>query len=250
MIAITRTLAEIKNDADIVCNDYNAAVRKDDVASAAKLKSQLDNFVGEYTATAQEICFKELESAENPMIEAVRRLNFESICVRSKKSTKSTIATSSVEFCEHPINLLKLHSRVPDGIGANHDWANILQKFNMLMTVQAASNLGAESDAVRIAKAFRISDIARDFDLGETPTSNTKLLKMLQTSIEAMIGSDYKASTHDVQFLKDAFTKKGRKALTIETASHTMFIRIVMEICHKILAEKGYCAASREVKKD
>ncbi len=86
-----------------------------------------------------------------------------------------------------------------------------------------------------------MSEIAREFDMGKNPTSKTNLLKTLQTVITAMLGEQYKATSHDVDFLMSVYSKKNRgKALTVTCANHRYFRNYLAEVCHRIATGKTY----------
>ena len=89
--------------------------------------------------------------------------------------------------------------------------------MNFLLTAQKAVDLGIDPKAVN--DSYAMSEIAREFDMGKNPTSKTNLLKTLQTVITAMLGEQYKATSHDVNFLMSVYSKKNRKALTVTCAN-------------------------------
>lgn len=76
--------------------------------------------------------------------------------------------------------------------------------------------------------------------MGKNPTSKTNLLKTLQTVITAMLGEQYKATSHDVNFLMSVYSKKNRKALTVTCANHRYFRNYLAEVCHRIVTGKTY----------
>ena len=85
-----------------------------------------------------------------------------------------------------------------------------------------------------------MSEIAREFDMGKNPVSKTNLLKTLQTVITAMLGEQYKATSHDVNFLMSVYSKKNRKALTVTCSNHRYFRNYLAEVCHRIVTGKSY----------
>lgn len=71
--------------------------------------------------------------------------------------------------------------------------------------------------------------------MGKNPASKTNLLKSLQVVITAMLGGDYKPTSHDVNYLLSIYSKKSRKALTVTCANHRYFVNYLAEICHRIV---------------
>lgn len=140
---------------------------------------------------------------------------------------------------ERQIDLLKLH-KYCDGIGEDHNWLYMVEKFNMLLTAQKAVDLGIDPKAIN--DSYAMSEIARGFDMGKNPASKTNILKTLRTIITAMLGEEFasKATSHDVNFLMSVYSRKSRKALTVTCANHKYMRGYVMEICHRILTDKAY----------
>jgi len=95
-------------------------------------------------------------------------------------------------------------------------------------------------DPKEIHDSYAMSEIARDFDMGKNPTSNTNLLRTLQMVITSMLGDGYKATSHDVAFLVSVYSKKNRRALTVSVANHKNFRNYIAEICHRIVTNKRY----------
>ena len=144
---------------------------------------------------------------------------------------------SALSDKERQIDLLKLH-KYCGKIGANENWAHIAQKMNFLLTAQKAVDLGINPKAVN--DSYAMSEIAREFDMGKNPVSKTNLLKTLQTVITAMLGEQYKATSHDVNFLMSVYSKKNRKALTVTCSNHRYFRNYLAEVCHRIVTGKSY----------
>ena len=85
-----------------------------------------------------------------------------------------------------------------------------------------------------------MSEIAKQIDMGKTPTSKTNILKTLQTIITAMLGDEVKATSHDVNYLMSVYSRKNRKALTVTCANHKYFRGYLAEICNHIVTGNPY----------
>ncbi len=135
----------------------------------------------------------------------------------------------------------------PGGIGKDPQWAAMVEKLNFLMTAQKAVDLGIDPKAVN--DSYAMSDIARQIDMGKTPTSKTNILKTVQAIVTAMIGEEYKAVSHDVNFLMSVYSRKNRKALTVSCANHKYMRQYMMEICHRIVEGKSYALDYKQIRK-
>jgi len=182
------------------------------------------------------------------MLTAVTRLSFVTIGVKDEQKGEDAIPVRIVVDKERQIDLYKLYKHCGDkGIGADPKWLYMAEKLNMLLTVQKAQALGVKN-LQEINDSYAISSIAREIDLGKTPTSKTNILKTLQVVITAMLGDGYKVTSHDVNFLMEAYAKKNRKALTITMANHKAMRGLLAEICHSIVTAKAYAADVKLVK--
>lgn len=205
------------------------------------IRDAMEFIVGKYTNISRDECFKALKETDDPMLEAVKQLTYPSIKIVDVQGKKdgSELAKTIIDDTEKPIDLFKLHKYVGgDGIGANKQWPYMVEKFNMLMTAQKAVDLGINPK--KINNSYAMSEISDGIDLGKTPTSKTNILKTLQSIITAMIGEEYKATSHDVNYLLSIYSRKSRKALTVSCANHRYMRQYLMEICHRIALGKVY----------
>ena len=205
----------------------------------------MNTVIGEYTSISREICFETLMAAEDPMFAAVLTLEYPTIRIVDKKDDNK-VPVRSIEDSTKYIDLLKLHKKVSGGIGKSKNWHLMIEKLNLLMTAQKATDLGINPKSVN--DSYAMSDIAKAIDLGQNPTSKTKILATVQSIVTAMIGAEYKAKSHDVNFLFSVYSKKSRKALTVTCANHKYMRQYMMEICHRIVTNGSYAIDYKKVK--
>ena len=236
---MTAKLNELYQTADGLVKAYNNAMQTGNVSDANRIDQDVQNAIAEYTSIARTIVFEECRATADPMLEAVKRLSFMTIAVKDEKAEGTEIPVRIVVEKEKQIDLLKLH-KYCDGIGADHNWPYMIEKFNMLLTARKAEELGI--DPTSINDSYAMSEIARGFDLGKNPASKTKILETLRGIVTAMIGAEYgnAANSHDVAFLLSVYSRKSRKALTVTCANHKYMRGYVMEICHRIVTGKAY----------
>ena len=201
--------------------------------------------VNEYTNIARDECFEILVAAEDPMLAAVLMLEYPTIRIVDKKD-ENKIPVRTIEDSTKYIDLLKLHKKVNGGIGKDKNWHLMIEKLNLLMTAQKAIDLGIDPKSVN--DSYAMSDIAKQIDLGKNPTSKTKILETVQIVVTAMIGENFKAKSHDVNFLFSVYSKKSRKALTVSCANHKYMRQYMMEICHRITTNGSYALDYKKIK--
>jgi hypothetical protein len=239
---MAESLAAVYNDA-VLDGNFNPVIEiiaEDNKETAVAVREAMEFAVNKYTSIARTECFDALKATDNPMLEAVKQLTYPTIRIVDKPGKKDGEAPkTSIEDSEKSIDLLKLHKYVGgDGIGADKNWAYKVEKLNFLMTAQKAVDLGIDPKAVH--DSYAMSEISRDINLGKTPTSKTNILKTVQAIVTAMVGEEYKATSHDVNFLMSVYSRKNRKALTVTCANHKYMRQYMAEICHRIVLGKSY----------
>lgn len=216
-------------------NDANQNARFEEVS---KLDAAIQEAINEYTSIARDICFEDCEATDDPMMTAIKTLEYTTIGVKDNKKGDDKIPVREVIEKEKQIDLMKLHKFVDGGIGKDKNWAYMIEKLNMLMTAQKAVDLGI--DPKDINDSYAMNKISREYNLGKNPASKTNLLKTLTLIVQAMIGEEYKPVSHDVNFLLSVYSRKSRKALTVTCANHKYMRGYMMEICHRIVMGKTY----------
>lgn len=262
------TKEELREKAETLIKEYNEGIQNGNFAPTIEvpkvnttnsteqntetvlIREVIEQLVNEYTSIARQDCFAALAETDDPMIEAIKQLTFSTIRIVDRKvgDDKQKTPVSSIEDAEKPIDLLKLHKHVGgDGIGKDKNWAYMVEKLNFLMTAQKAVDLGINPKEVH--NSYAMSDISKDIDLGKTPTSKTNILKTLQAIVTAMVGEEYKATSHDVNFLMSVYSRKNRAALTVTCANHKYMRQYMAEICHRIVLGKSYAVEYKKAKK-
>ena len=253
-----RTKHELREAAEALCKKYNEALGDDKISKQEldKIAEELEQTVNEHTMVARKECFDELLDSADPMLEAVKRLTFMSIKAVDKKvgDDKVKLTVKEITDVYKGIDLLKLEKESANGIGRDPKWNGYVEQLNRCMTVRAAKRLLKNKDHLTtvlksITTDYKIAKIAEEISLGKDPTSNTKLLGTLQTVINAMIGEEYKATSHDVNFMVDLYASKGRTALSAVCANHNYFRRYIMGICHSIVTGEDYEISFKKIAK-
>lgn len=240
-------LHQLRSEVDGLVSAYNEAYQNGKFEEAMKLSGSIEEKVNEYTSVARDDCFEMCKNSPDPMLTAVTTLSFVTIGVKDEQKGDDKIPVRIVVEKERQIDLYKLHKYCGDnGIGADPKWPYMAEQLNMLLTAQKAQDLGLDPKAVN--DSFAMSNIAREIDLGKNPTSKTNLLNTLQTVITAMLGEEYKATSHDRNFLMSIYSRKNHKALTVTTANHKALRGYLAEICHRIVTGKKYAVEYKAVK--
>jgi len=232
-------MAVLKAQAEESVQKYNDLLQNEKLSEAEKVYEDLTKTINEYTSLASVVCFENCKATGDPMLAAVTTYSFQTIAVKGETRGEGDTAFEvfSIVPKAKQIDLLRLH-KYCGSIGKDKNWVYMVEKLNMLMTAQKAMLLGLDPKKVR--DCYYMNDISRDINLGKTPTSNTSILKTLQLIVNAMIGEEYKAVSHDVNYLKSVYSKKGKAALTVVCANHKYMRGYIMDICHRIVTGASY----------
>ncbi|MCL2798144.1 MAG: hypothetical protein FWD58_08855 [Firmicutes bacterium] len=239
-----------KNDKALSADDSNLVALKDKCNAAIKagnlpadMLSGFSALEAKYAEAAAKIVFDELLTQDLAFIAAVKKLTFmvKRHQVVTDKESKAITAIEIVEK-EKQIDPLKFckHGSL------DTDWQYKVQKFNQLLCFRAATEMGMTAVEIkRIEKSFYLEKVAREIQMGGTPTSNNAVCKALQAVIDGMLSQDadkrtYKCNNHDVAFLLMCYTKKGKSALSVAVSKHDTIRKLIMEVLHRIICDKRY----------
>lgn len=236
-----------------------------------KLNKSIVEHVDEYNSISQMLCFDECASSEDPMRAACLKLSYPVISVKDTTIGDEIKALRRVVIGDpdsedgmkyKQIDLLKLHKFVKDrsgqGIGHDPKWNYMVERLNLLFSLDAAVEIGKAQDFINeMGDNFAIKDAAKEIDFGVknpkagTPISNTGLLKATKAVVTAMVGEEFgnKVLSHDVRFLKLVSAKKSRKELTIQCANHRFMRAYLMEICNRVMTDGVYDVDYKRKKK-
>lgn len=257
-----------KLEADVAA--YNAALAKSDVEAMNAAATDAKTHASEYANQAMNQFFETVSDKEDysgTILRAIKELTYPT---KGYKINKEDEKITGMEIVERTatVDLRKLCKFN----GFDKFWINHLEKFNLLLTLRAATELmgidkGAtdkqkkEFSAVlkTINDSYYMKEKAKELDMGKTPTSNNQICKQLQMVIDKILFvasendpaiNTYKANNHDVAYLLMCYTKKGKGALKVVAAKHTYVERLIVEIIHRILTGKTYTIDYKMVKKD
>lgn len=234
------TKEQIIDAVNAKAQEYNAIIQDGEgsIQSLQKLDEETKELVNEYTTMAMTECFNVLLSTADPMLEAVKMVYFDSIQILDSVDEESKVVVRTIEPAQKRIDLLRLHKK-GKGIGQEKNWAYMIEKFNLLMTIKAADELNIKG--LNIPDSYAMSDISKSIDMGKTPTSKTSLLRALQAIVTAMIGDEYKVLSHDVNYLLQVYTKpSNKKSLTVTCSNHRYMRQYIADICHRLATDGEY----------
>lgn len=242
---------------DLALKAANDALGKKPVDLVAYAKAIADAEAAEkdYATCAANAMYDEYAAKPNPIVEIIKAYGYKTIGhkethSKDKDEPDRIISVDATEK-ERQIDLLAFCKRAK----LDTDWQYTASKFNQLMCLRAATQLGV--DTKKLAKTYFLQEAVKKIAMGGTPTSNTQVCKLLQRVIDEILPNEdadgkpiYKCNNHDVAYLDDLYGKKSNKArLTVRVSNDAFLRRILVDICHRLVTGGMYGVDGyREVK--
>lgn len=190
--------------------------------------------------------FTGLAKTSEPVKNAIIQLNFDIVKLKATKDKDTDLVTYSLEDAKKQIELLKFAEFVAKSEFAEENWRFKVEKFNQLITFKAVKDLNGKMEEIK--KSFYISKLADAVEMGKTPTSNTQVLKNLQTVVDAIIYEEkdgkadvnmYKAKSHDAEYIIKLMCKRGDSGKVVMPKVATMHT-LIMDVLHRIVLDLDY----------
>lgn len=260
---LVKVMADIKAELEADVIVYNELLQNGKGEEAAAKNEHQQELVKEYNIASRDLVFAnafEKAGEENNttavMIAAVTALTYPTIRLSDKKDEDSVIPVREITSDRKRLPLAKM----PDfgKVGADEKWLGAAEKFNVEMIARAIKDLVDESVDLptylkSINKTMKMSKIAQEFELGENPVSNTKLLDTLRTVIKMMIGEEYAAKviTRDVRMIEYRYIsedKKDRTGFTNKVCTKKDFVDLLLIVGHHVVTGKPYEVICKDFK--
>lgn len=214
----------------------------DDKTEADKLEAEIKELQKAYNdASRCMVMLGCIEAEEDTIVAACRTRVYPVI----KVSAKRLDSGAKVYEVSPDLKLIDLTSFNRTVIAA---WFYRAELLCYMLTKDAASSLGYDKARIGdLMKFFKISEEAANAD----KVSKTTLKKVVPEIIARMIGEQYEESVvpADINHLLYGFTKDDNKAsLNTKTASTKQTVKLLTDICHRILTDGFYTIDSKQVK--
>ena len=246
-----KSLEQIRQEIDAGIASMTDALRNKDMDALTAAETALKESEREYAQNMEWQVYSEIKKAENPLVEAARRRVF-GVLGHKPIKVEGIEVGYEVSAKEKKIDLLSLCKFCE----LDTTWGYKVEKFNQLLTLRAAKELGfTEAQLKTITKTFYMKELAKQENLGGTPTSNSQIVKQLQTIIDSFMmvpgenGQNiYKANSHDAAYLLMCYTRQDRKALTVQVSKNRAVFGLILDIIHRIVTGKSYDLSYQQVK--
>ena len=242
-------MVKFRKEADELCTKYNNldlnTTKKDDVD---KILKDLDTAVEHYNNNAWSQMLSEVKATDDPMKAAVTMFSYQVIKVKDVNigDKEAPVIHKELSDTSKIIDLKKVHTHVANGIGHNEKWYQMIEKFNLLMTVRVTTDIKSKdaADAKAITKTIcETFDIPRESaEIVLTPDliSNNKMIAATQMVVDAMLGEGYKVTSHDTKFIEWRYGKKSRNRLCVTCSTAKELMETMLHVCNKLVTDGTY----------
>lgn len=236
----TEIIAKLFADTDAAIKEANASLSRGEIAKAEAFILNAKANAAEYNRNICLRFYDKSASAENPMLVAINKYSLPAIGVKEERDGTRVLGYILDGEKIQQIDLLDM-SRY---LRINTDWKYETERLNLVLCLRLATEIGISAKrAKEISDTFSMSEIAKKLDLGETPTSNTQIVKRVQSIVDSIIGNSthgYKVNNHDLAYISACYSKKGKKALTVRSANAGLLRTLVYDIAHRVVSGKVY----------
>lgn len=235
---------EIREKLEAAIGDYNKALLNKDFEAKTEAETNIKGYVAEYKKAKQDAVLYQLSLEADPMMAAVKMLTYPILRAKSVKEDGIETGMELVEG-EARVNLVKVAERAKLPTA----WQYKVEKIGLLLSLRAAKELGIPARELKsMTKDFRMNDLARKVEMGETPDSNTQIVAMIQTVMDEVFPGKGKANSHDAAYMWMAATRAGREAKSLRVCDTRMAHNLFADVANRIITKGKYTVDYKKVK--
>lgn len=211
-------------------------------ATFLDLQEKIDKAVKAYNDVSFAKLLFRLKGSDDAMKLALTEYSYPTIKAQLKEDGDDVAKVEQMVIIpvSKPIDLKKVNSKLGK-FGANPKWINLVEKFNMLLTIRMTQEVGSSTSAKVVNDTFDICDDSKAIELQPDLVSQNKMIKALQMVIDAMLGEgSFKVNSHDTKFIEWRYGKKGKEKLTIKASNLSDFMTTILNVGHKLVTGGEY----------
>jgi len=273
-VSVIRATSEVYAEMQRIVEETNKKLVNGEETEAegivASCKSKIDELAKEYKQGAEheyytKLAKESIANNENAMKKIITNASFNTK-ILTTVNDEVTKVPMSVSLTDRPVRIdIASFDRVYMKNSANKGsaavdarWLSACQKLNQLFCLQQAKTIGMEQSI--IDKTYYLRDKAREIEIGKNPISNSKLLGAVQDVVNMIIyekneetgNNTYKATSHDVGYLKSVYSKiSSKNELSVTVMNDRRFLDALVRMMKRVITDGSYGVDGyREIKKD
>ena len=216
------------------------ALREKNLVEYGKAMRILNEKVKEWNGLICDVEYANLAEKEFPVIEAVKMFFVDTKRVIESRDDNGDVNGILFENRKTKIDLERFCVKA----GLKTDWARDAEKLLALLVLRETDVYSVKPSELADKSFYFISKV-KEKKKGETPDSNTQIVKALQDVIDGAIFIDngkgknkYKCTNHDIAFIQDAVTRMDtKKKCAIAMLNERQFKGVMMSVFAHCLGE-------------
>lgn len=234
-------IEESRAKLDELVSQFNNA---DGAAELQRIEDSIKEMKKAHNEYQQSLVLTECADAENPTLEACKRSVYPCVITKTVKQ-ESGARTMSVEESTDLLDLTRFSKTI------TNPWRYRAELLCLFQTKETAASIGKsdkefQSDLVRF---FKLSDEARKSPKPSKRSTTT----IIREVVSAMIGEEYGnlVVAADVNKFLHGFTQDNKRNRTeIQTGNMRQTVKLLTDICHRILTDGVYHIKTKQLTKD
>ena len=194
---------------------------------------ELKNIENEYRKVLEKEVFGSCADVHEALVKhsfetiSHKRVSNEGVMTGVESSTRN-VQIDLKKFCEYR--------------GFDLGWYYELQALNKRLTLKAATELGVTAKEIKsIDDSYNMDKLAKEIELGKTPTSDTQCVKHMQKVLDSLSEGEGRVNAHDLAYVWLCYAKKNNKtALRVICSKHTVLQSLLMDVFHRVVTNKSY----------
>ena len=237
---ITR-IAESRTKLNDLVSQFNSA---ESAAALQKIEDQIKDEKKQHNEYTQSLVLTECLASDNPTLEACRRSTYPSVITKTTKTDSGT-RVMSVEDSTDLLDITRFSKEITKA------WRYRAELLCLFQTKESAAFIGKSNEdfMADLTRFFKISDEAKNAERASKRSTTT----IIKNVVSAMIGEQYGNAVvaADVNKFVCGFTNDNRRARDeIQTANFRQTVKLLTDICHRLLTEGEYHIRTKQLTKD
>ena len=238
---LIKRIAESRDKLNKLVSDFNNA---ETAAALQKIEDDIKAEKKQYNEYTQSLVLTECLDASNPTLEACRRSVYPAVITKTTKHDDGT-RTMAIEDSTDLLDLTRFAKTI------TNPWRYRAELLCLFQTKESAAAIGkSDKDFMNdLTRFFKISDEAKNAPKASKRSTTTIVTEV----VSAMIGAEYGklVVAADVNKFIAGFTSDNKRSRDeVITANMRQTVKLLTDICHRILTEGVYHIKTKQLTKD
>ena len=236
-----KILDTIRKNCEGFVTAYNEALRKEDFRAREEAENNLKSELKRYAKQKGDIVVTTLAREKNPVLAAVKTLTYP--ILKSKKVREDGVETG-VELVEDVVRVDLV--KVCEAAGLPTAWQYKVEYLGLVMSMRIAKDVNNPAIAKAMKTDYRMKDLARKLAEGETPTSNTQVVKLVQGIVDEILPGSGKVNNHDIAYLQNVMGKAGKVPKDVIVSNGRKTHEYFLDMLNAIVTGSGYTVSYKK----